>query len=173
MADIGRDDWIGLYEALERPLYNVVYRVVWDAAEAQDIVQEAFLRCWRRRAAVYADGARSLLYRTALNLALNRRRQVRLRRLVGLEAADEALSVDAAAEGGLSRPLRAALDSLPTRLKQVLLLTELAGMTYQEVAATLRIRPGTVGSRRNRALEILRAKLAPAPEHDGGPNARS
>ncbi|HEY3518631.1 MAG TPA: sigma-70 family RNA polymerase sigma factor, partial [Gammaproteobacteria bacterium] len=116
------------------------------------------LRCWRRRDDIRADGFKALLFRTALNLASNRRRRTRLWRVVGVEAlvevADEGVSTQA-----FSKAMRDALDSLPTTWRDVLLLTELAGMTYPEIAAALGIAEGTVGSRRTRALALLRERL--------------
>ena len=159
MARVDRTQWIAQYRALEKPLYNVVYRVLWDAAESQDIVQETFLRCWQRREDIRADGFKALLFRTALNLASNRRRRDRLWRMVGLA---EAHVVDerAGCEPSIAKPVRAAFDALPEASRRVLLLTEVAGMSYAEVAAALGIREGTVGSRRTRALTALRGKLA-------------
>ena len=55
--------------------------------------------------------------------------------------------------------MQTALEALPTILRDVLLLTELAGMTYPEIAAALGIAEGTVGSRRTRALALLRERL--------------
>jgi RNA polymerase sigma-70 factor (ECF subfamily) len=158
MSSVDNAQWIETYRRLEKPLYNVVYRVIWNAAESQDVVQDAFLRCWRRKDDIRADGFTALLYRTALNLASNRRRRARLWRMVGVTAiadvADES-SVDAP----ISPIVRAAFDALPDALKNVLLLTEIAGMTYPEVAAALAIAEGTVGSRRSRALALLRERL--------------
>lgn len=157
--------WVELYATLEQPIYNVVYRVIWDAAESQDIVQEAFLRCWRRRDRLREDGIRAVLFRAALNLALNRRRSLKLWRFVGVATAEEERPVEGRGDGGVPRAVRAAIDKLPADLKHVLLLTEMAGMTYSEVAATLGIREGTVGSRRTRALAILRGRFQ---DTDGG-----
>jgi DNA-directed RNA polymerase specialized sigma24 family protein len=81
--------WVALYGELEKPLYNVVYRMLWDASESQDIVQEAFLRCWRKRSGIRPEGQKAVLYRAALNLAINRRRRLRLWRFVGVEAVDD------------------------------------------------------------------------------------
>ena len=66
MTDVDEASWVELYRALEKPLYNVVYRWLWDSAESHDVVQEAFLRCWRRRELVRADleNARVTLNRT-------------------------------------------------------------------------------------------------------------
>jgi RNA polymerase sigma factor (sigma-70 family) len=158
VSSVDKKAWVAVYRALEKPLYNVVYRVIWDTAESQDVVQETFLRCWRRKDDIHAEGFKALLYRTALNLASNRRRRTRVWRFVGVAAladvADESVGADA-----LSSSMRAALDDLPTALRDVLLLTELAGMTYPEIAAALGIAEGTVGSRRSRALALLRERL--------------
>jgi RNA polymerase sigma-70 factor (ECF subfamily) len=159
MSPVDNAEWIDVYRRLERPIYNVVYRVIWDAAESQDVVQEAFLRCWRRKDDIRADGFKALLFRTALNLASNRRRSVRLWRIIGVAALDD-VADERGAGDPLSKPVREALDALPAILRDVLLLTELAGMTYPEIAAALGIAEGTVGSRRTRALALLRERLA-------------
>jgi RNA polymerase sigma-70 factor (ECF subfamily) len=158
MTSVARAQWIDVYRRLEKPLYNVVYRVIWDAAESQDVVQETFLRCWRRKDDIHAEGFESLLYRTALNLASNRRRRTRVWRLVGVAALDD-VADDNVTNDALSNSMRAALEGLPAALRDVLLLTELAGMTYPEIAAALGIAEGTVGSRRSRALALLRERL--------------
>ena len=67
-----------LYVKLEKPMFNVVYRWLWNAGDAQDVVQEAFLKIWNVRDDVDLATVDSLLYRTALNLASNRRRSSRL-----------------------------------------------------------------------------------------------
>lgn len=158
MTSVDNAQWIDVYRRLEKPLYNVVYRVIWDATESQDVVQETFLRCWRRKDDIRADGFKALLFRTALNLASNRRRSVRLWRMVGVTVLDD-VADESASAGGLSKPVREAVEALPNILRNVLLLTELAGMTYPEIATALGIAEGTVGSRRTRALALLRERL--------------
>ena len=137
-----------------------MYRILWDAAESQDVVQEAFLRCWRRKEDIRADGVRGLLFRTALNLASNRRRRDRLWRMVGLGSVPEIVDESPCRGDTLSKAVRDAFDALPEQLRRVILLTEIAGMTYGEIAEALGIREGTVGSRRTRALAMLRERLA-------------
>jgi RNA polymerase sigma-70 factor (ECF subfamily) len=159
MTSVDNAQWIDAYRRLEKPLYNVVYRVIFDSAESQDVVQEAFLRCWRRKDDIRADGFPALLYRTALNLASNRRRSVRLWRMVGVGAIEHVVDESIGTEPPVSPAVRAAFESLPDTLKHVVLLTEIAGMTYPEVAATLGVAEGTVGSRRSRALALLRERL--------------
>jgi RNA polymerase sigma-70 factor, ECF subfamily len=158
MTSVDNADWIDAYRRLEKPLYNVVYRVIWDATESQDVVQETFLRCWRRKEDIRADGFTALLYRTALNLASNRRRSVRLWRTVDVAALEHVVDPCTVA-APISPAVLAAFDALPDALKHVVLLTEIAGMTYPEVAAALGVAEGTVGSRRSRALALLRERL--------------
>src|SRR5688572_18635718 len=113
MTSVDKAQWIDVYRRLEKPLYNVVYRVIWDATESQDVVQETFLRCWRRKDDIRADGFKALLFRTALNLASNRRRSTRLWRVVDIDALDEVVD-ESVSPDGFSKPMRDALDSLPT-----------------------------------------------------------
>lgn len=151
-----------LYLRLERPLFNVVFRWVWNAEEARDLVQEAFVRLWNMRERVEIETVEPLAYRIALNLAANRRRANALRRWIGLEAASD---VSAPPEGETleeretAARVRAAVEALPERLRRVIALTELAGLSYAEAARTLEIPEGTVGSRRNHALKALEATL--------------
>lgn len=153
-----------LFLRLERKLFNVVLRWVWNGEEARDLVQEAFLRLWKMRERVDVTTVEPLLFRIAVNLAANRRRANTLRRWVGLAAAGESPdpSPGAEAEGEARETharVRAAVDALPERLRRVIALTELAGLSYAEVARTLEIPEGTVGSRRNAALKALEAAL--------------
>jgi RNA polymerase sigma-70 factor (ECF subfamily) len=159
---------VALYAELEKPLYNVVYRTIWDAGESQDIVQESFLRCWRRRSQIRPEGLKAVLYRTALNLAINRRRRLKLWRFVGMEVAEIETSDDGKHDETIPRRIREAVDAVPDRYRSVLLLTEIAGMNYAEVAGTLGISEGTVGSRRSRALALVRKALEPEAADEVG-----
>ena len=154
-----------VYVKIEKPMFNVVYRWLWNAGDAQEVTQEAFLRVWKARARVDVATIEPLLYRTALNLASNRRRASRVRRWLGLEAADDApggaAPDDALASARSKARVRAAVDALPERLREVLMLTEYSEMSYDEVAATLGIPAGTVGSRRSAALGRLAEALGP------------
>jgi RNA polymerase sigma-70 factor (ECF subfamily) len=164
MAGVDDASWVELYRALEKPLYNVVYRWLWDRMESQDVVQEAFLRCWRARDRIYAAGFKAFVFRTAINLAANRRRRKKLWRLVSFDSLPEEPHDVGEDTSVLSPRIRRAVDELPDRLKRVLLLCEVAGMSYGEVAAVTGVKEGTVGSRRNRALALLRERLQPQEE---------
>lgn len=151
--------WVEHYRALEKPLYNVVYRWLWDRAASQDIVQESFLRCWRRRDRVRMDTLKPLLFRTAINLAANLRRRRRLWQLVSWDTLPDERAHDGADTHVVSEAVRRAIDALPEDLRRVITLSELAGLSYREIAAITGIKEGTVGSRRSRALALLRREL--------------
>lgn len=161
MTRVDDASWVELYRGLEKPLYNVVYRWLWDRMESQDVVQEAFLRCWRARDRIRAETFKAFVFRTALNLAANRRRRNKLWRLVSFDSLPNEPQDVRGGPSVVSPRIQRAIDELPDRLKRVLLLCELAGMSYGEVAAATGVKEGTVGSRRNRALALLRERLQP------------
>ena len=158
-----------LFSQLEKPVYNVVYRWLWREEEAADVVQEAFLRLWRMRDDVKAQTVEALVFRIAVNLASNRRRSRKLWQWTGLAALAE-LGDTQTPESSLAsardrQAVRDAIDALPEKLRRVVVMTELSGLSYAEVAEALQIPQGTVGSRRSAALATLRTRL-------GGKNER-
>jgi len=158
-----RDDEVeALFVRMERPLFNVVYRWVWDRDEAAELVQEAFARLWQARARVRADTAAAFVHRIAVNLAASKRRWRRLRKFLAPDDAPEATSErpDEAVLGAeRAAAVRAAVDALPEKLRRALILCELSELSYAEVAAALEIPVGTVGSRRNAAVARMREQL--------------
>lgn len=156
-----------LYARLEGPLYNAVYRWVWDEEEARDIVQDAFMRLWHMRARVRLGTVDALLWRIALNRASNRRRARKLRQWLSLDAVRPPESPAPRVDALLSdhqehQALRAAVEALPEKLRRVILMCEFSGMSYQEISDVLDIPPGTVASRRHNAIKRLRQTLGRA-----------
>lgn len=149
------------YARVGRSLFNVLYRMLWDAQACQDVIHDAFLRLWSRRARLRADQIDALVYRTALNLARNHLRWKRLRQWVGVEILDLEADLPSVTEDQRVdlRDLRQALAQLDERDRQIVLLSEYAGFDTSEMAGLLRIAPGTVGSRKHRALARLRELL--------------
>ena len=153
-----------LYTRLEKPLYNVMYRQVWNRETSRDLVQETFVRLWRMRRKVVLDTVEPLAYRIALNLAKSKLRRRKILRWASLEPIAESISTtdDTARdlEHGEDRTrLRQAVMDLPDDLRRVVLLCEFTGMNYGQVGEALGIPEGTVGSRRNRALKKLKVHL--------------
>lgn len=160
-----------LYGRLETSMYNVVYRWLWDSEEAHDVVHEAFVRVWKSRHEVDMATVEALLYKTALNLASNRRRSRKLWRWVSLEALWDRQGSGGLADAELSRAqqdavVRRAVEALPEPLRRVVMLCELSNLTYEQVGLILSIPAGTVGSRRNKALRLLRESLGNLAEVD-------
>jgi RNA polymerase sigma-70 factor (ECF subfamily) len=157
-------DLEALFERLERPVYNVLYRWVWSREAARDLVQETFLRLWTMRRKVVLDTVEPLVYRIALNLAKSKLRRRKILRWVSLDKVAGAVADGRDQERELFRDeeqarLREAVLALPDDLRQVILLCEFSAMTYEQIGESLGIPPGTVGSRRNRALRELKVRL--------------
>jgi RNA polymerase sigma-70 factor (ECF subfamily) len=161
---ISEAEWEALYRHLEKPLYNLAYRYVWSATEAQDILHDAFMEIWARRGRLMPDTADRYAWITVLNLSRKRRRFRRTKHFLYGEAhlaslpAAAALEADAASSQEQTL-LHAAIERLPEKLRAVLLMVEFSQLSYESVAQLLSIPPGTVASRRNLAVKQLRSAL--------------
>ena len=152
-------------------LYNFVFRFVGDRETAEDIVQETFLRAFRKREEYRAIANFSTwLFTIAGNLAkseLRRRKRWRLFSLhrdeesdTGLDLPDESFRPDRMAESSMADGLiQQAISSLPENYRQVILLRDVEGLSYQEISDVVRCPVGTVKSRVNRARLKLQQKL--------------
>lgn len=144
-----------LYAACYPRLVRVVGAVAGDRTEAEDVVQEAFVRLLGRWATVGRyDDPEAWLRKVAFGFLSNRRRKIRngVRALVRHGAVDEAVQVS-----GDGVDLERALASLPLGQRQVLVLVHVVGLGVDAAAAELDIPAGTVKSRLARG----RAALAP------------
>jgi RNA polymerase sigma-70 factor, ECF subfamily len=170
----------GAYEVLihrfERPVYNLVARLTDDPADALDVVQEVFLKVFRNIDHFRGDSSlKTWVYRIAVNEARNQRRWFgRHRRqevTIEPEAADEHGYADWMTDPGRS-PLEVTLDHEQRALieealsevnpafRAALVLREMEGLSYDEIAVVLDISLGTVKSRILRGREALRECLA-------------
>jgi RNA polymerase sigma-70 factor, ECF subfamily len=161
---ISEAEWRALYSRLEKPLYNLAYRYVWRAQEAQDIVHDAFLQLWSRRARVLAETADRYLWVSVLNICRKRRRWSKAKRFLTGDAELLTLTSLDSPEMDLVRTkehssLHEAIDRLPEKLRTVLLLVEFSEMSYEAISELLSIPVGTVASRRHLAMKQLRSAL--------------
>ena len=161
--------WEQLYRCMERSLFNLAYRYTWNRDEAEDVVHDAFLRAWDRRAGLRLETLDRYLWVTTLNVARQRRRWRRLKVFLQIEedAGGDALIEMQRPEGMLDaaqhrRQLAHAIDMLPEKLRTALLLAEFSELSYEAAAQLLEIPPGTFASRRNSALKKLRQVLSDA-----------
>jgi RNA polymerase sigma-70 factor (ECF subfamily) len=157
-------------------LYRVARSILRDASEAEDVVQEAYVRCYEHLAE-FRGGARfsTWLTRIALHEALSRRRKARRTRTLEPASAENQRMTDRAdnarAEEEASRPelrtlLSRAIDSLPQQMRTVFILREVQGLDTAETAACLEMTTANVKVRLHRARSLLRAGLDEAMGHE-------
>lgn len=164
-----QDAFAQLVRQYEDQVYRLALRMCPDPEDARDVAQEAFLGAWRGLPSFRQEaGFATWLYRLTANAAIDHMRRTRRQRgNVSLD--DEELRLDVA-EGGPgpqqaaeARELREAvgdgLRRLPDGYRAVLVLRELQGLSYQEIAETLSMDLGTVKSRISRARGALRKIL--------------
>ena len=150
-----------------RGMRIVATRYIGDAAAAEDIVQEAFLRAWTeaRRFDPARGSAAAWLYRIAINLCIDQQRRRRLVRFFGLDGeADVTETDDPGAEQivqgrqNLAR-VRRQIAALPGPQRMAILLSAVAGMDGAEIAATMDRSRGSVEQLLVRARRTLRLGL--------------
>ena len=145
--------------------YRTACLILHNSADAEEAVQDAFLRVWRFRASVPAgDGARPWLYRVLVNACCSKMRHDAGRRthtLAGDVPDDvpsaEPLPETAASQAETAEAVRQALAALPEHLRVPVVLRYYAGLSEREIATAIRRRPGTVKSRLHEARRRLSA----------------
>ena len=153
--------------ALHLPyVYNVALRTVANAAEAEDIAQETFVRVWKNLPKFRGDAQfQTWLYRIVTNLCYNR--LPRLKKELAALDSDETLQFVAGSQSveqavisaELSPHLHAAIKQLPATYRLLISLRHLQGMSYAEIAATTELPLGTVKTGIFRARRDLRVLL--------------
>ena len=178
-----------LVQRYRSPLYHFVYRFVKQREMAEDIVQETFLRCLRHRGKCPAiEKVSTWLFTIAVNLAkteLRRRKRWRWTPIVaageeeaetGYEPADNEPLPDQQTDTSMAyQTIVRAIDRLPDEFRQSVLLRDLNGLAYHEIAEITDCPLGTVKSRVNRGrirlqreLCSLRDELIDQTDPDGG-----
>ena len=144
-------------------LFNVVYRLLKNKEEAEDILQETFLRVYKEKESY--DSNYSLptwIYTIALNLTRNELKRKNRFKFFDLELFqnnNELVTQENPKEENMVPLLKKVLDKLPIKYKTVLLLREMNQLSYEEIAESLNMSLGTVKSGINRARLILKKKL--------------
>lgn len=155
------------FQALFKATYPALCRYATgftgDATVAQDLVQDAFLRIWNRRATL--DPARSLqalLYVTVRNLALNHERTTAKRQtlLTTMDAPAPSPEPDAAVAADLLRErLQGWIREMPARRREAFQLSRFDGLSYEEIAGVMGLSVRTVEQHIRLALQHLRGRL--------------
>jgi RNA polymerase sigma-70 factor (ECF subfamily) len=172
---IGRGDqsaFSALYDRLSRPLYSLALRMLGDAGDAQDALQDVFLQIWSR-AATY-NPEQSTLFSWTVLLTRSRvidRLRARKRRLrvvasaTGDEDADVAdastmeSAADTADKNDEAARVRSVLNNLPSEQREAIELAFFGHLTHHEIAARLGEPLGTIKARIRRGLLKLRERL--------------
>ena len=164
-----------LLDQYQQPVYRFVYRLLEDPADAPDVTQEVFVKVFRKVGEFRGDGGlKTWIYRIAINEASNRRRWFARHR-------KNEVSVDSAAEGTLADAewfidqrgtpfdllsraevriaIHKTLGEIDQRLRVAVILRDIEGLSYNEIADTLQVSLGTVKSRILRGREAMKSKL--------------
>lgn len=170
-----QEDDLTAYDAIvlryKDQLLNFAYRFLGNVEEAEDIVQETFLRLYRNRHA-YRQIAKfsTWIYTIAGNLAKTELRKRKRRKSVSIsdmgfedkeyELEDEMANTEQQANSALTdRIIQKAIDELSPRFREVIILRDIQELSYEEIGSILHIPLGTVKSRVNRARLKLQSKL--------------
>jgi RNA polymerase sigma-70 factor (ECF subfamily) len=160
-----------------RPVFQFLCRMLGNEDDANDLAQETFVRVYQHRAS-FRPGAKftTWLYTIAANLARNHHRWVSRHPKVSLDAESETTgqslgdvlpspypSPDGAAVATeRAAAVRAAVDSLPADMREVIILCEWEDLSAAEAAAILDITPKAIDNRLYRARNLLRDRLKPS-----------
>jgi RNA polymerase sigma-70 factor (ECF subfamily) len=157
----------------QRMVYSLALHLLGDRDEALDLSQEVFLRVFRTLSSFRGQSAlRTWIYRIVINQARNRQRWWRrryrssqvslddhLQQFGDVESKTDVLPDRLLASKETSARIWQALDRLPFDQRTALILREIDGLRYDEIAFSLNVAVGTVKSRLTRARQTLRAEL--------------
>jgi len=165
-----------LVSKYQRRLMRLVSRLVHDTAEAEDVVQETFIKAYRALRHFRGDAAfYTWLYRIGINTAKNYLvTQGRRTPTASDTDAEQAESFDdghrlrdnntpesVLASKQIAATVNAAMDVLPIELRTAIVLREIEGLSYEEISEIMACPIGTVRSRIFRAREVIAEKLKP------------
>jgi RNA polymerase sigma-70 factor (ECF subfamily) len=146
--------------------YNLAKWMTHNHEDAEDIVQEAFVRAFSAIESLRGDDAKPWLLAIVRNTCLTRLKRERRATTIALEDQLEELS-EASPDpeetlliSSNHQQVRNALEQLPADFREVIVLREMEGLTYREIAMTIRVPIGTVMSRLSRGRDWLRRLLS-------------
>ncbi len=173
VLDGNADEYEKLVLEYQKNVYNLALRMTGDPEDAADMAQEAFIKAYNSLSGYRGDSKFSVwLYRIVSTACLDFLRAKKRRQTVSLsvtdddgedtelDIADESQSPERIFERAMMRDaVRRGLAALTPEYRQILILRELQGMSYEEIAAVLGLESGTVKSRIFRARKKLCAFL--------------
>ena len=171
--------WAEIVTEHSARVYRLAYRLTGNQHDAEDLTQETFIRVFGSLSTYTPGTFEGWLHRITTNLFLD---QVRRRRRIRIEpwgddterlpsTAGEATPERGYEHANLDHDVQRALDALPPEFRAAVVLCDMEGLSYEEIAVTLGIKLGTVRSRIHRGRAQLRealahrAPVARLPEH--------
>lgn len=163
-----------LISRYERKIYTVAYRFMGNHDDASDVAQEALIRAYHAIKTFRGDSSfYTWLYHIVANIARDELRKRNRNQTTSLDApvlndegdmfrqlADHVMTPDRVyEEKEFQQYLQSLIDALPVEYRLVLVMREIQGFAYEEIAAHLHCSLGTVKSRLSRARQILRTKI--------------
>jgi len=171
MRSIQKGDMVAFNSMVDRykdRLMNVIGRMLSSVEEAEDIVQETFVRVYQHRQSFNFEHCFSTwIYTIALNLARNelrKRKKFKHYDITEMNGNEIELAVEMKLPSRLPEAIKSAVSTLPDKYKIAFILRDVQELPYEEVAKILSVPLGTVKSRVNRARMMLREKLQPKLE---------
>ncbi len=151
-----------LFDSYYDSIRNYAYFKVGDAAIADDIVQEAFIKVWNMRDEIRSETVKAFLYKIAGNLALNQLKHNQVvynfensyQQDVYSDHADAQIISDE-----FNQYLQRVIASIPDNSREVFLMNRMEGLTYEEIAARLDLSVKAIEKRMSEALKIVRSKI--------------
>lgn len=174
-----------LISTYHQPIYSVIARMLQNPADAADVTQDVFIKVFRGVGGFHGESSlRTWMYRIALHEASNRRRwwsrhcrqEVTIEAETGHSADGQPLCIkdtlvdlnespfDLAAHAEIRARVEAELREISEPFRTVLILRDIEGLAYEEIAEILNVQLGTVKSRLMRGRAQIKARLAPFAE---------
>jgi RNA polymerase sigma-70 factor (ECF subfamily) len=167
--------WEQVVQEHSARVYRLAYRLTGNRHDAEDLTQEVFVRVFRSLSSYTPGTFEGWLHRITTNLFLDQvRRKQRIRFDALPEDADDRLAGSdpgperAWEHNNLDHDVQAALATLPPEFRAAVVLCDIEGLSYEEIAATLDVKLGTVRSRIHRGRAALRQALAHRRPEPGG-----
>jgi RNA polymerase sigma-70 factor (ECF subfamily) len=179
------DAFAWLIATYHQPVYSLLARAIPAGSDAADLTQEVFVKIYRGISGFHGDASlRTWIYRIALHEASNQRRwwsrhrrqEITIETETGESSEGQPLCIkdtlvdehespfDSCAQSEMRTRVEALLKEIPEPFRMVVILRDLEGFAYEEIAEILNVNLGTVKSRLMRGRSHLKARLAPLAE---------
>jgi RNA polymerase sigma-70 factor (ECF subfamily) len=163
-----------LVRKYEKKMFNISYRMIGDYNEVPEVVQDAFVSAWRNiKGFKWKSSFSTWLYAIAINLSKNRLKQIKNRTFreqlsiddpvdtddgqIRTEPASNDLSIlEKLERREIEQKVQACINSLENDFREVIVLRDIQGFSYEEISAMLKTAEGTVKSRLHRARESVK-----------------